>query len=360
MTYDLVFDIKPASASHIRALNDHVVNRAADGTSAIDLDRTHLNQHLHGDPAGPSASLAAFYGPKDAPKVKRPTAQAEAPYLRIVIGASPEYFRPDDPDARGSFDHDRMQAWRDRALAWLRAEFGDDLVYADLHLDEDTPHIHAIVAPTYGKKPRKPGKRRKKETEAEFEARKLASENAQVVRTVGRASHPTLSKPGSFKALRERLTACLSDLGIEYGDDRTPDAPDGMSTREWVAQETVKLRQEAADLAVRQDQFAKGGRAWADKLQQREAMCDRREQILDAAESQLDDRERQLDARETRLRQVYHRVRELVGDVADRLGVGPTLREIGNTIMRGIAPDDPFSSVSSPEEAREETRGPGL
>lgn len=353
MTYDLVFDIKPAAPSRIRALNDHIVNRVADGTSAIDLDRTSMNQHLHGDPAGPSASLAAFYGPKDDPHVKHPAAQAETPYLTVVISASPEYFRPEDPEARGTWDNDRMEAWRDRALAWLRAEFGDDLVYADLHLDEDTPHIHAVIAPTYSKKPRRPGRRKRNETEEEFEARKAAAESGQTVRTVGRASHPTLSKPGSYKALRERLTACLSDLRIEYGDDRTPDAPDGISTREWVAQQTVELRQKEADLSARQDQFAETAQAWADELQ-------RREQILDAAEKQLDDRERQLDARETRLRLVYQRVKELVGDVADQLGVGPTLREIGDTIMRGIAPDDPFNSVSSPEEAREETSGPGL
>ena len=141
---ELVFNIEPASPSDIRSLNEHIVERVKDGTSAIDTDRSHLNQHLHGHRDGPSASLKAFYDNG----VKRPTAQAESPYLRTVISASPKYFRPSDPGARGTWDEARMIAWRDRSLAWLHAEFGDDLVYADLHLDEDTPHIHAVIAPT--------------------------------------------------------------------------------------------------------------------------------------------------------------------------------------------------------------------
>jgi len=340
MKQDLVFDIKPAAPSDLRSLNDHIVSRSPDGTSAIDLDRTHLNQHLHGDPAGPSASLEAFYGPKDNPYVRRPAAQAEAPYLTVVISASAGYFRPDDPDARGTFDPDRMEAWRDRSLAWLRAEFGPDLVYADLHLDEDTPHIHAVVAPTYSKKPRKPGRKKRGETDAEFAERKAAAENGETVRTVGRASHLTLSKPGSFQALRERLTACLSDLGIEYGSDRTPDAPDGISTREWVARQTVELRQKQAALDTRE-------RA----LSIRERVQDGVDDQLDARESELDARTAQLDERESRLRAVYQRVQDMLGAVADHLGVGRTLKAISETIHTYvIEEEEPETVTSDPDD----------
>lgn len=323
MKTDLVFDIKPAAPSDLRALNDHVVNRTKDGTSAIDPDRSHMNQHLHGDPAGPSASLEAFYGPKDKPRVKRPAAQAEAPYLTVVIGASPEYFRPNDPEARGTFDPARTKAWRDRSLAWLKAEFGDDLVYADLHLDEDTPHIHAVIAPTYGKKPRKPGRKKKRETEEQFEARKLAAESAPVVRTVGRASHPTLSKPNSFQRLREGLTVALADLGIEYGEDRGSDAPDGMSTREFVAQENVRLRKEREELESR-----------ASLLAMREGLCERAERALDA-------REEQLNQREARLRAVYAKVQGMLGAVAKHLGVEHKLSAIAEVLRPHVVNDEP-------------------
>jgi hypothetical protein len=330
---DLVFNIQPAGASDIRALNQHIVERVKDGTSAIDTDRSHLNQHLHGHPDGPSASLEAFYKGG----VKRPTAQAESPYLRTVISASPEYFRPHDPEVRGTWDEGRMIAWRDRSLAWLHAEFGDDLVYADLHLDEDTPHIHAVIAPTYGKRPRKPGRRKRNETEEQFEQRKLDAENGKTIRTVGRASHPTLSQPGSFKALRERLTAAVQDLGIEYGKDRGPNAPKGISTREWVAQQTVQLRRQR-EAIVEQERA----------LATRERVLDGAEDEIDAREMQLDQREAQINERESRLRAVYNHVQQLIGSVADHLGVGQTLRAITETIREYVIEPEDYDDDMSP------------
>lgn len=346
MKQDLVFSILPSSASDIRALNQHIIERTQDGTSAIDPNRSHLNQHLHGHPSGPSASLQAFYGTKENPKVQRPTAQAEAPYLRVVISVSPEYFRPCQPDIRGTWEHDRMEAWRDRSLLWLRAEFGDDLVYADLHLDEDTPHIHAVIAPAYGKKPRRPGRRKRNETAAQFEERKRAAEAGRTIRTVGRASHPTLSQPGSFKALRERLTASLSDLGIEYGKDRTPTSPDGISTREWVARQTAMLRQQEEALAVRE-------RA----LKIREDIQDRADEQLDAREVELDTKALQIEERKKRLCVIYLRVQEMLGAVADHLGVGRTLAAI-SAMIREHTFDNP--SPKPGEGTAGDTEGPSL
>ena len=218
-----------------------------------------------------------------------------------------------------------MLAWRDRSLAWLHAEFGDDLVYADLHLDEDTPHIHAVIAPTYQKKPRKPGRRKRNETEEEFQQRKRDAEHGKTIRTVGRASHPTLSRPGSFQVLRERLTAAVQDLGIEYGEDRAPNAPRGMSTREWVAQQTVQLRQQREVMAGQERALAI-----------RERVLNGAEDEIDTREAQLDRREAHLDERENRLRAVYNRVQQLLGAVADHLGVSRTLSAITETIREYV------------------------
>ena len=346
---ELVFNIEPAAPSDIRSLNEHIVERVKDGTSAIDTDRSHLNQHLYGHPDGPSASLEAFYESG----VKRPTAQAESPYLRTVISASPKYFRPDDPEARGTWDDDRMRAWRDRSLAWLHAEFGDDLVYADLHLDEDTPHIHAVIAPTYQKKPRKPGRRKRNETEEQFEQRKLDAQNGKTIRTVGRASHPTLSQPGSFKALRERLAAAVQDLGIDYGEDREPNAPKGTSTREWVAQQTVELRKQREIVAVQERALAIQERKLnrvEDDLDGKEVNLDQREALVAQREVQLNEWEAQLDERESRLRAVYNHVQQLLGAVADHLGVGRALGAITDVICNHVIEpepeDEPYDDMS--------------
>jgi len=64
-----------------------------------------------------------------------------------LLTASPEYFRPDAPGKAGAYDKDRMEAWVERALEFLRDRYGDNLASAVLHLDEATPHIQALIVP---------------------------------------------------------------------------------------------------------------------------------------------------------------------------------------------------------------------
>jgi len=353
---DLVFNIRPASASRISAMDRHENDRTKDGSSAIEPGRSHLNKTLHGNSNGPLAALEELY----ASGVRKPSKQAESPYLQIVAGASPAYFRPGDPEARGTWDEARLRALQNRTLSWLRAEFGDDLVHASIHLDEDTPHIHALVAPTYERKKRVPGRRRKNEAEKDFLERRRAAQEAPGERTVGRASHPELSQPGSFKRLRESLSISVSDLGIDYGQDRLLGAPGNMTTREWVSREAVKLKKKSDNLDARQSELMEHERSWVNKLQEREAICNQRDRILDIAERDMDQREEHLDAREARLRQVYRKVQKMIGDVADSLGVGRTLREIGEVIKQGLLVGDPFSDMSLPKEPSEETLRPDL
>lgn len=187
---------------------------------------------------------------------KPPAKQAEKPYLRIVVSASPGYFRPDDPDAYGMWDEDRLEAWIEATMAQLFAEHGDDLVFAELHLDEDTPHIHVVVAPTYTKMPRKPGRKKSGETDEEFAARKAAAEAAPGVRVVGRASHPELSKKGSFQRLRERMAVAVDHLGIEYGEDRHGRA-EAKTTGQWVKEQASEIRRKQAELEARKREIDK-------------------------------------------------------------------------------------------------------
>lgn len=247
MTALLVYNIEAASPSMIRSLDRHCNERIPDGTSAIDLERSHLNETLVGSEEGLFASLQKFFegGPKP------PAKQAEKPYLRIVVSASAEYFRPNDPDAVGTWDQDRLDAWREATMDHLRAEHGEDLIYAELHLDEDTPHIHAVVAPTYRKKPRRPGKQKRGETKEQFTARKAAAEAATGERVVGRASHPELSKLGSFQRLRERMAVAVEHLGIEYGEDRNGQA-NAKTTRQWVKEQAAQIREKQTELSAQQ------------------------------------------------------------------------------------------------------------
>jgi hypothetical protein len=68
--------------------------------------------------------------------------------VEILLTASPEYFRPDDPSRYGDYQSDRLADWTAATIKWLKQEYGDKIVRAALHLDEATPHIHAYLVPT--------------------------------------------------------------------------------------------------------------------------------------------------------------------------------------------------------------------
>lgn len=68
--------------------------------------------------------------------------------VEILLTASPEYFRPDDPSRYGEYQADKLENWTEATLRWLKREYGDKIVRAELHLDEATPHIHAYLVPT--------------------------------------------------------------------------------------------------------------------------------------------------------------------------------------------------------------------
>jgi Plasmid recombination enzyme len=68
--------------------------------------------------------------------------------VEILLTASPEYFRPNDPSKYGDYQPDRLDSWAQASKNWLQREYGDKIVRAELHLDEATPHIHAYLVPT--------------------------------------------------------------------------------------------------------------------------------------------------------------------------------------------------------------------
>lgn len=67
--------------------------------------------------------------------------------VEMIMTASPEYFRPDHPEKAGTWDESRLRPWVAANMAWLNDRYGDRVVSAVLHLDEATPHIHAVMVP---------------------------------------------------------------------------------------------------------------------------------------------------------------------------------------------------------------------
>lgn len=67
--------------------------------------------------------------------------------VEILLSASPEYFRPDNPSLAGTYIQQRLDDFTEVCQTWLLDRYHDMVVRAELHIDESTPHIHAYIVP---------------------------------------------------------------------------------------------------------------------------------------------------------------------------------------------------------------------
>lgn len=86
--------------------------------------------------------LAAHTGKRGAKMARDPVVCVE-----VMLSASPEYFRPLNPDMAGDWELEKLKAWEKKLKEFARSHFGKNLVSLVLHLDEATPHAHALVMP---------------------------------------------------------------------------------------------------------------------------------------------------------------------------------------------------------------------
>lgn len=123
----------------IAALDAH--NARKRETPNADPDRLQENRILIGDPEKdiPTAVKEAI-GDQN---IRKNAVLA----VEMLISASPEYFRPNNPASAGEFENEQLDAWAKSTTEWLKDRYGDRVVKAQMHLDEATPHIHAVMVP---------------------------------------------------------------------------------------------------------------------------------------------------------------------------------------------------------------------
>lgn len=149
--------------------------------------------------------------------------------VEVLLTASPEYFRPGAPDAYGQFDAARVDAWLKRQGEWLTKRYGNQLVSAVLHLDEATPHLHAVVVPGELKLDR----RRKPPAEVwNLNARGL----------VGGAQ--------KLCELQDDYAAAMAPLGLQRGVERTLTGKSHTEVREYYQNPQAALRAEKRAVQV--------------------------------------------------------------------------------------------------------------
>jgi hypothetical protein len=229
-------DVKRMGTQALRAQAWHE-QRAVGDVSHCDPERAHLNQRdaYGGHLLDPEKAVSEFI--KD--KGLRVDSRNERPCTSFVLSASAAHFKGDGP---GGFDMDKVKAWSAASHKWLASEFGEGVVHVSLHLDEQTPHIHAKVVPIVER----------------------TTKRGQVIRQVSHHQHPSFRGRKSYARLLDRYAAAVDHLGIERGEPM-PEGAKGThkTTRQWLAEqakawagrsdEVVKAAAERAEvLAVKQ------------------------------------------------------------------------------------------------------------
>lgn len=142
MAYCGVHFRKLKTASHIKKACSH--DRRSHVPQNVNPDRVSQNITLldHG------RDRWEIINEKISQRVKRKVRDNAVRMVEAFVYTSPEYFRPNDPNERGTWDEKRLKPWAQSVYEWLLAEYGENnLLEAHLHLDEATPHIHAVILP---------------------------------------------------------------------------------------------------------------------------------------------------------------------------------------------------------------------
>jgi len=169
------------------------------------------------------------------------------PAVELLLSASPEYFRPDDPSRAGYWQSARLEAWQTRAVQWLRSQFKDRLVGVWLHLDESTPHIHAVVVPVTPD-----GRLAVRETFGPAQLRQLQTSYAGALEDLGIRRGVPRSQARHEPVRRHYTAVRMSDLATERVRVSTPPPMvRARARKEWAERETARIREQVRPLAAR-------------------------------------------------------------------------------------------------------------
>lgn len=184
-----VINIQRIGFNALKAHAQHERREIGDITHT-DATKTPLNAFIGLDKC-PEAAVKKYLEQTGAKIDKR----NEKPFTRVLLSASPAYFRPGRADQGGQYDRDRLNPWIRESVKWIKKEFGDDAIHISTHLDESTPHLHVLVVPTYDKKTKR-----------------------RTVKQVSHHKHPAFAGLNSYEDLHDRYAEAVRLLDIKRGE----------------------------------------------------------------------------------------------------------------------------------------------
>lgn len=128
-----VFRVQPIERGGVHGIAGHNSRQPGHESEHIDPARTHLNFFLRGDDGIENALRAAVDGVPMARGCKDKSKENVA--CEMIMSASPEFFEKGGD----------VKKWAEKSLEWIDAKFLGRCISAVVHMDEQTPHMHALL-----------------------------------------------------------------------------------------------------------------------------------------------------------------------------------------------------------------------
>lgn len=209
--------------------------------SNADEERTHLNRRLIEYPDGIHTRTQAIQHRLETAGLTRKVGKNQVRAIRIMLSGSPE-------DMQRIVRESRLDEWCADNMKYLAATFGkENIVSADLHLDETSPHIHATLVPivTTERKRKKQEERATKRyrTKSTFRPRLCADEVMSRVK---------------LKEYQDTYAAAMAKYGLQRGiegsEARHVDTQqfyrDVLVRKNEIAEQVVNLKEQRQTLTV--------------------------------------------------------------------------------------------------------------
>ena len=200
----------------------------------VDADRTHLNRELIKFPDGIENRTQAIQHRLDTAGLTRKIGSNQVRAIRILLTGTHE-------DMERITNDGRLDEWCGDNLRYLADTFGkENVVSAVLHMDEQTPHIHATLVPIV----RGERKRRKREEQAKKRYRKKPADGA-------RLCADDIMTRQKLKAYQDSYAQAMGRYGLQRGIDGSE--AKHISTRQYYRDLVQQTEQLQADIGQLQD-----------------------------------------------------------------------------------------------------------
>ncbi|TCS63171.1 plasmid recombination enzyme [Primorskyibacter sedentarius] len=164
-------------------------------------------------------------------------ASRHGPLREVILTANKDWFEETESSDE-LFNTARERQFEERAIAWLKENFGDDVIHARADTDEQAYHIHAVIMP-----------------------RATVHKYGVECQVLQPSVHPLIK---NYEAAQDSVGEWFSDIGLVRGEARKQAIRDALHSgkappkkrrhvrpAEWRAQEEVRLAQKAARLETR-------------------------------------------------------------------------------------------------------------